>query len=301
MRGNWVCCLTPNLTGVLTQTNGTWSRKRQLVGAAHVRRHDRNTGQHVRAGRFDRDLRVRGLLGAAGRGHPRRLQRIHRHRDGHLQRTVVDAVAVQRRQRQRGGRPDPGPVAAHRTAGRPQPEHEHVQRLHLGAGHLPGVARRVRRLPHAGHVGHRRGSGRVPPVHGGEQRPVPGCLRQHRCGRRGDRSVDVQRSEQPAVPVRRRSRAATASCRRRIPDWTWRWPTARPSPARPTSSSRRRTAAANSLWLPVQQSDGSYQFQNKNSNLCLDVYGASSNLGQQLDQWTCKNAPGTNQDFTASA
>jgi hypothetical protein len=24
MRGNWVCCTTPNLTGVLTQTNGTW-------------------------------------------------------------------------------------------------------------------------------------------------------------------------------------------------------------------------------------------------------------------------------------
>ena len=25
MRGNWVCCLTPNLTGVLTQTNGAWA------------------------------------------------------------------------------------------------------------------------------------------------------------------------------------------------------------------------------------------------------------------------------------
>ncbi len=24
MRGNWVCCVTPNLTGVLTQVNGTW-------------------------------------------------------------------------------------------------------------------------------------------------------------------------------------------------------------------------------------------------------------------------------------
>jgi hypothetical protein len=55
--------------------------------------------------------------------------------------------------------------------------------------------------------------------------------------------------------------------------------------------------AANALWLPVKQSDGSYEFQNKNSNLCLDVYGAKNTLGQQLDQWTCKNAPGTNQDF----
>jgi hypothetical protein len=25
MRGNWVCCLTPNLTGVLTQSNGVWT------------------------------------------------------------------------------------------------------------------------------------------------------------------------------------------------------------------------------------------------------------------------------------
>jgi hypothetical protein len=53
------------------------------------------------------------------------------------------------------------------------------------------------------------------------------------------------------------------------------------------------------LWLPQQQSDGSWQFKNQNSGLCLDVYGASGNAGQQLDQWPCKNAPGTNQDFYA--
>jgi hypothetical protein len=57
-------------------------------------------------------------------------------------------------------------------------------------------------------------------------------------------------------------------------------------------------SAPNSLWLPVQQSDGSYSFRNQNSGLCLDVYGANSTLGQQLDQWQCKNAPGNNQDFT---
>ncbi|MEU6512307.1 RICIN domain-containing protein [Streptomyces sp. NPDC046942] len=55
--------------------------------------------------------------------------------------------------------------------------------------------------------------------------------------------------------------------------------------------------SGNGLWLPVRQSDGSYAFQNRNSSLCLDVYGAGSNAGQQLDQWQCKNAPGTNQDF----
>jgi hypothetical protein len=55
-----------------------------------------------------------------------------------------------------------------------------------------------------------------------------------------------------------------------------------------------------SLWLPVRQSDGSYEFKNENSGLCLDVTKAVSTLGQQLDQWACKNAAGNNQDFTAS-
>ena len=55
--------------------------------------------------------------------------------------------------------------------------------------------------------------------------------------------------------------------------------------------------ASASLWQPVAQSDGFYEFRNQNSGLCLDVYGAGSSAGQQLDQWPCKNAPGTNQDF----
>jgi hypothetical protein len=55
--------------------------------------------------------------------------------------------------------------------------------------------------------------------------------------------------------------------------------------------------AAGSLWQPLRQSDGSYEFRNQNSGLCLDVTGASSAMGQQLDQWPCKNATGTNQDF----
>ncbi|MFB7508916.1 RICIN domain-containing protein [Streptomyces broussonetiae] len=55
---------------------------------------------------------------------------------------------------------------------------------------------------------------------------------------------------------------------------------------------------AGSLWLPVRQSDGSYSFQNDNGGLCLDLYGGDSNLGQQLDQWPCKNTVGNNQDFT---
>jgi hypothetical protein len=54
---------------------------------------------------------------------------------------------------------------------------------------------------------------------------------------------------------------------------------------------------AASQWLPSQQSDGTWQFQDKNSGLCLDVFGDSSTAGQQLDQWPCKNGPGNNQDF----
>jgi hypothetical protein len=57
------------------------------------------------------------------------------------------------------------------------------------------------------------------------------------------------------------------------------------------------SGASGSLWKPVPQSDGSYEFQNSGSGLCLDIYGAGGNLGQQLDQWPCKNAPGTDQDF----
>jgi galactose oxidase len=57
--------------------------------------------------------------------------------------------------------------------------------------------------------------------------------------------------------------------------------------------------AANGLWLPKQQSDGSWQFQNENSGLCLEVYEADDNPGQALDQSPCKNEPGDYQDFTA--
>ncbi|HEY0499247.1 MAG TPA: RICIN domain-containing protein [Kutzneria sp.] len=57
------------------------------------------------------------------------------------------------------------------------------------------------------------------------------------------------------------------------------------------------TTAAAGRWQPLPQSDGSYEFRNQNSGLCLDVYGNGGTLGQQLDQWPCKDAPGTNQDF----
>ncbi|MBE1496011.1 hypothetical protein H4696_003111 [Amycolatopsis lexingtonensis] len=55
--------------------------------------------------------------------------------------------------------------------------------------------------------------------------------------------------------------------------------------------------ATGNLWQPVPQSDGSYEFRNQRSGLCLDVPSAGTSPGQQLDQWPCKNAPSTNQDF----
>ena len=57
------------------------------------------------------------------------------------------------------------------------------------------------------------------------------------------------------------------------------------------------SGSSSSQWLPMQQSDGSWEFKNSASGLCLDVFGAGATLGQQLDQWPCKNAAGTNQDF----
>lgn len=57
-----------------------------------------------------------------------------------------------------------------------------------------------------------------------------------------------------------------------------------------------------SLWLPIQQSNGSWEFKNQNSGLCLDVYDATSTLGQQLDQWPCKSpGAGTNQAFAIAS
>jgi len=72
---------------------------------------------------------------------------------------------------------------------------------------------------------------------------------------------------------------------------TWRWPGTPPRRAPRTFVQEPVSGASGSLWKPAQQSDGSWQFQNSNSGLCLDVYGDGSNTGQQLDQWTCKNAP----------
>jgi Flp pilus assembly protein TadG len=64
--------------------------------------------------------------------------------------------------------------------------------------------------------------------------------------------------------------------------------------------------SAAQLWDPVQEGDGSWSFINKNSGLCLDVYGGTTQ-GAQMDQWPCKYEPNAangnkadNQDFTVA-
>ncbi|HEV2372686.1 MAG TPA: RICIN domain-containing protein [Streptosporangiaceae bacterium] len=58
-----------------------------------------------------------------------------------------------------------------------------------------------------------------------------------------------------------------------------------------------QNGTTNGLWLPVKQSDGTWQFRNENSGLCLDQAGNVSTAGVQFDQWTCKSGTGNNQDF----
>ncbi|WP_035850894.1 RICIN domain-containing protein [Kitasatospora azatica] len=43
----------------------------------------------------------------------------------------------------------------------------------------------------------------------------------------------------------------------------------------------------NQNWVFTQQSDGSYQIVNSQSNLCMDVSGGSTAPGAQVIQWTC--------------
>jgi chitinase len=58
-----------------------------------------------------------------------------------------------------------------------------------------------------------------------------------------------------------------------------------------------QNGTTNGLWLPIQESDGTWQFRNENSGLCLDQTGDVTTEGVQFDQWTCKSGTGNNQDF----
>lgn len=58
-----------------------------------------------------------------------------------------------------------------------------------------------------------------------------------------------------------------------------------------------QNGSANGLWLPVAESDGTWQFKNQNSGLCLDQTGDVDTAGVQFDQWACKTGTGNGQDF----
>ena len=151
----------------------------------------------------------------------------------------------------------------------------------------------ARRHPELG----RRVPERLSPARHRQRQPVPGRV----AGtprRRVRRSTSGPATGSPTSSSSScRAPAATARCRRRTPATTSRLPAAPPRPAPRTSPRSPPAPRPAASGCPSQQSDGSWEFKNSASGLCLDVYGAGSNLGQQLDQWACKNAPGTNQDF----
>jgi hypothetical protein len=59
-----------------------------------------------------------------------------------------------------------------------------------------------------------------------------------------------------------------------------------------------QNGTSNGLWLPIQLSDGTWQFKNQHSGLCLDMTSNSTSTGTQFEQWSCKSsAAGSNQAF----
>ncbi len=66
---------------------------------------------------------------------------------------------------------------------------------------------------------------------------------------------------------------------------------------RPGARQRRRPAASG---CPCSSPTARGSSRTPPAACAWTSTGAGSTLGQQLDQWPCKNAPGTNQDFTAS-
>lgn len=51
-------------------------------------------------------------------------------------------------------------------------------------------------------------------------------------------------------------------------------------------------------WVMRSYADMTGSLVSTSGEVASTAIGAGANLGQQFDQWPCKNAPGTNQDFT---
>ncbi len=296
MRGNWVCCLTPNLTGILTQSGGTWTTTGNWWA---IRAYADMTGTLVYT---SGQVGSHGDLGAPMDSTARRAVAIIGDSNGYtgaatvtFNGALVRTLAGRQRQRPRGGRPHPGPGAARLAAGGSQPEHEPsggsvTVPLTFQATH---DAFAVYLTPADSGGGFPTGYHQLVVANDGLCLDVFGnsgaagaAIDQWTCNGQTNQLFQFLpasggygelRAQNSGLDVAVAGSSTTAG----VPDIVQQAP----------------NAAANSLWLPVQQSDGSYEFRNQNSGLCLDVYGAGSNLGQQLDQWPCKNAPGNNQDF----
>jgi hypothetical protein len=299
MRGNWVCCLTPNLTGVLTQTNGVWAANGNWwalrtyadmtgtlvntsgqVGSTAISASEDSSAHRAVAILGDSN----GYTGAATVTFSGLSSTPWLSNGGNVN-VVVDRI------------PDQSTLTA--------PQVVLNQNMSTGSGsisvpitfqaahdafavYLTPAASGTGGVPSGYHRFTVANSGLCLDVYGNTG-AVGAAIDQWTCNGQSNQqfqfvAVSGGYGELQAQNSGLDVAVANSSTVAGTPDVVQQTP----------------NAAANSLWLPVQQSDGSYQFQNKNSNLCLDVYGANSSLGQQLDQWTCKNAAGTNQDFVLS-
>ena len=281
MRGNWVCCLTPNLTGVLTSVNGSYAAERELVGDARLRRHDRFPGVHLRRSpgpprsRRPRTARPSGSVaiigddngytGAASVTYSGLASVPWLASNGSVN-VTVDRI------------PDQYPLSA--------PQVVYNQNVSVSSGSIT--------VPLTFQAAHdafaiyltppRRRAAAFPT---GYHRLVIGndglCLDvygEHHASRRGDRPVDLQRPVQPAVPVRARSPAATARCRRRTPATT----STVTGSATVGRHARHRPASPPTVPPPAPVAAGAavrrlVGVQEPASGLCLDVYHAVSNRG----------------------
>ncbi len=299
MRGNWVCCLTPNLAGVLTSVNGSyqpngnwWAMRAYADMTGSLVSTSGQSGSTAISAAEDssakRSVAIigddNGYTGAASVTYSGLASVPWLASNGSVNVTVERI-------------PDQYPLSA--------PQVVYNQNVSASSGSIT--------VPLTFQAAHdafaiyltpaTSSGGGFPAVITGWSSPTTACALT--CTATPPRAARRSTSG-PATGSRTssssswRAPAATARCRRRTPAMTSRSPAAPPRPARPTSPRSPASSSASSQWLPVQQSDGSWEFKNSASGLCLDVTGAVSTLGQQLDQWACKNAPGTNQDFTAS-
>ncbi len=239
MRGNWVCCLTPNLAGVLTSVNGSfqpngnwWAMRAYADMTGSLVSTSGQTGSTAISAAEDssakRSVAIvgddNGFTGAASVTYSGLASVPWLASNGSVNVTVERI-------------PDQYPLSAPQVV-----ENQNVS-VSSGSITVPLTFQAAHDafaiyLTPATSSGGGFPSGYHRLVIGNDSLclDVTGNVVDGGCG---DRPVDLQRPVQPAVPVRGRAPAATARCRRRTPAMTSRSPAAPPRPARPTSPRSR--------------------------------------------------------------